>query len=461
MIKVLKYISIALIAALLISISCTALSTAIAMNGRYIGIESTSTNRDPGRVIAALKLIELIRSRIDYIISLANTYGINIPENLSLKIDQALETLSNASSLVSNDPREAISLALKAYSIFKPVTIYVFQNLPEEVKKELFSKKMLRVLEYNLAMVKHITKRIDILVNKGVVIPQYIHNMIQNTEKELENIEKIIESGNYSIKNIAKQISKAGYELGKIYRALYRYTKSLHEKASRALYAIANFVKSFIRMHRTLNMSILLIDRGDIDEAKIVLSILANHTEHVVLYIDRLLNKTNMSTEISSLLTTLRDTLQDVKTYIINAIEYLDEGNITKAKESILKAMEIIRERVSLISPTTKELFKEALFVRIITQKTMNRVRELTIKNIHRTIKILHRAIHKIEHRLHRAYELYIKGNLTAEDFSNILNRSENTLRYILAKLYQLPVTPKKLIEYIEGVIEWIESVKP
>ncbi|HEW94345.1 hypothetical protein DRN87_03560, partial [Candidatus Geothermarchaeota archaeon] len=102
------------------------------------------------KIAVAQTIIDKISRRINYILSLAEEYNIEIPENLTDNTETAKELLANASVIVYDEPCKAIKMAIKASIVFAPVARYVASNLPEDVKSDLEKRRVECAVEARL-----------------------------------------------------------------------------------------------------------------------------------------------------------------------------------------------------------------------------------------------------------------------------------------------------------------------
>jgi len=153
------------------------------------------------KIAVAQTIIDKISRRIDYILSLAEKYNIEIPENLTDNIDLAKELLTNASAIVYDEPCKAIKLAIKASIVFAPVARYVASNLPEEVKSDLERRRVEYAVEARLRMVRKLKLVIERLENMSLPVPEAAVNAVDEAEAILSNALEKIEPPDAPVEN--------------------------------------------------------------------------------------------------------------------------------------------------------------------------------------------------------------------------------------------------------------------
>lgn len=429
--------------------------------------EASNTSENNGNeerlVDAARKLIEHTSDKIQRLLSLADTYGIAIPNNL-LKMDEVNGLLENASHIVDSNPREAAKISVQAMIVFSPAARYIISNLPEDVVNKGKRRGLSQAIDVKLRMLNNLNNTMEWMKNMSINIPLETETDIGNARTILIEANETLSSGNYNASDIAHMIANASKLIGHAMSQIHRSSAKKWVAASLAESSLKQIGGLTKMMSNTLNKTVESIESGDVSEAEHTLSILMNRTGRIIEFlnksIDISIRKTGESSGYTVTLTSLYNAFLNASVHMENALEELNYNNTFVAERELEIALSAINNAVNNIGPEVKGLYIHANRLRNAIEgmkKNMNS----KMKNIfkHRTEKIS-MNLHKMEKNLHVSYQLYKRGKLSQEKFIHILNTSEHTLKSLINNLNSLPNPPKHIINEANALLSWIENVK-
>jgi len=413
------------------------------------------------KIAVAQTIIDKISRRINYILSLAEEYNIEIPENLTDNTETAKELLANASAIVYDEPCKAIKMAIKASIVFAPIARYVASNLPEDVKSDLEKRRVECAVEARLRIVRKLKLVIERLENMSLPVPEAAVNAVDEAETILLNALEKIESGNYTVSEIAGMINSANKHISDAIKALHGDFKEIWKKASVADVALHLIGKLTYKLMDRINITIQLIEEGKVDDAKSNISIMIRFIDLAIARLEHCsyIYK-HLPDNYTSVIEKIKDTLINVRDLLDDALESLDLNDTISAVSYLEDAVTAIQNTLEELSGVFHcahhYLSHVIVFVSNVRVRFGEWIRKLAVNKLSNLIiKIGH-----IESHLNHAYRKYQNGELTKDEFKNILEHYKQTLLNILDALNRLEHPPKKLVNHINELLAWIEEVE-
>jgi len=408
-------------------------------------------------------IVERVSDRINYILSLADKYGIKIPENMTTRIKLARAMLQNASNYIDIEPTKAIRLAILASIAFSPVAKYIMKNLPENVIAEMRGEAIQNAILVKLKIIDRFNNTISKLKNMSIPVPQSVIEKLDNAKSLLLNAENMLNSNNYDIKKVANSVAKASTLIAEATRELYRGIHKIWVKASLVDRSICMLSGISMKIGIALNKSIELLEGGNVDEAKNIITKLDNGVENILNYLDNAIKfagKHKWKGNFTNTLITLRDSLNKVDQYLKDALDSLNNNDSLTAISDLESALSLLKNTYIKIAPIFKGVYVEigvmGKYMRNFEKNLRERIGRIALHKMAGLTFLIARS----SERLHIAYQLYKKGVISREKMLSMLDSTEKILNNILNKLKELPHQPKILIDKITQLINWIESVK-
>lgn len=418
------------------------------------------------KILIANAFIQRVSDKINSILSLAEEYNIQIPDNLSKNIMKANDLLDNASRYVETEPIYAIKLAIRASIVFAPVARYVIKNLPPEVIENARNNRLKQAIEVKLIAVEKLNRTVQWLENMSIPVPDEIQQNLQEAKNILQNAQNKVNSSNYNVSEVAHMIAYASKLIGQTTMLMYKYTSKIWICTSLADRSLHRISIATVGIDRALNKTIDALQTGNISEAKEKLSTIINVTDRLVIYLDKAIeistNRSGSESNFTQALTILKESLIEAKTDMENAYQVLENNppDTLSAVSYLENSLITINQAIEDVAP----IFKRANHYLIITHDVLGRMR-LHIKEKIIAIATYHRiklviCLEVTEARLKFAYQLYEKGKITAGQLNNTLTATEHMLNNVLNALNSLPNPPQPLINKINNLLSWIEEVR-
>ncbi len=424
-------------------------------------LENTLSAKGHDRLVYVAKmLVEKVRDRITSILRLAVKYNITIPDNMTSILDRVKSLLANASRIVDDEPRQAIRLALEAMRELKPIALYIIKAIPSDERRELVENRLEQAIARREALLESIEERLEWLSDRNVSVPENLWRKIDDAKQLLAQARELIQSGNYSISQVYGILHRVDALIASILRELYGYTSMVWHRIAFIEHSYHKFIKGLIILARGINVSIDLVEKGEVDKALTIISRLANATSRLADYTSRLIGiSENKSLEnVTGLLRKIHDALVSVKDHLVKAEEYL---SVNETMLALNELNEAIGTLITLLEEN-KDVFKDiAVHLRMLTRLS---------ERIHRMIgKMLGRIIaeksldllvfiNKIEHRLYMLEKMYEEGKISMDEYKNSLQHIKQLLENIKDKLENIPKTPQRILEKINELINWIDE---
>ncbi len=424
-------------------------------------LENTLSAKDYNRLVYVAKmLVEKVRDRITSILGLTEKYNITIQDNMTSILDRVKSLLANASRIVNDEPRQAIRLALEAMREFKPIALYVIKSIPSDERRELVENRLEQAIARRETLLKSIEERLEWLSNRNISVPESLWKKTDEAKQLLAQARELIQSDNYSVSQIYGILHRADMLVTSILRELYGYTHRAWCRIVFIEHSYHRFIKSLVVLTRGINVSIDLVEKGEVDRALAVIDRLTNATSKLVDYTSKLIGiSENKSLEnVTSLLERIRDVLVSVENHLVKAKDYLS------ANETML-ALDELSNAVSTLTTLLEEnrgIFKDiAVHLRMLA-KLSERIHRMIGKMLGKIIaeKALDLLvfINRIEHRLHMLKKMYEEEKVSVDEYKSSLQHIKQLLENIKDKLENIPKTPQRILEKISKLINWINE---
>jgi len=412
------------------------------------------------KIAVAQTIIDKISRRINYILSLAEEYNIEIPENLTDNTETAKELLANASVIVYDEPCKAIKMAIKASIVFAPVARYVASNLPEDIKSDLEKRRVECAVEARLRMVRKLKLVIERLESMSLPVPEAAVNAVDEAETILHNALEKIESGDYTVPEIAGMINSANKHISDAIKALHSDFKEIWRRASVADVAFHLLGKLTYKLMDRIDATIELIEEGRVEDAEGNISIMIHFIDLTIARIERCSGiYKHLPDNYMSVIEEIRETLTNVKDLLNQALESLDQDDllaVSYLEDAVATLQNTLEELSSIFQSAHRYLSQVTVFVAGVRARFGEWIRNLATNRLSDLII----RIGHIEARLTQAFDKYQNGELTKDEFKSILEHYKQTLMNILDVLNRLEHPPKKLVDHINELLAWIEEVE-
>ena len=413
------------------------------------------------RVVAAKRLIDRVRDRIENILSLAVEYNITIPENMTKLVDEAKTLLDNATRIVEEKPCEAIRLAIRAAHVFRPVAVYVLSSLPESVREELTKNALERLVETRIEAVKRFEEKLGFLEEKNITIPRIVYEKIDQAKELLNQAKGILENNTYNASEIRRIIHQVDKLLAEATIILYKYFGRMWHIFSLMDGAYHRLIMGIVAVTRAVNHTVRLVEENNTATAYNITSRLIQVVDRITEYLNKtllLLEQRNASENATRLVETLYNTLVEVKSHLEQAKESLEARNTLTAldelKQTLDKLVTTLEENKDLIKGIHHHLDMLKHTSRILAEALEKNIRRMAMRKATELVVFIAR----IKAKLNWLEKLYENGNITAEEYVNALTHVKTILENILEHLEKTPHLPEKLVEALEELINWIDN---
>ncbi len=421
-----------------------------------------ASNGEEARKLVAQKVVDMVRNRINRILNLANEYGIEIPENLQDNIQQANTLLDEASDKVATSPKEAIRLGIKASLVFAPVARYVVKNLPEDAIPVIINERLEKAIEVKLGLVERLNNTVTWLDERGIPYSEDVKTLLTASYEKLMQAKALLESGDYNTSDVAKLIGEASMKLGLATKTLYQ---SLHKdwvKVNIIAQAGIQMKIHLERLIKILNSTIDALGSGEANLTEISqkLRYIAEASAKAADFIDRNIGNMPEESNITKAMVVIRDALYDVSGLLNEAAVSLDNNDVNSAISAIQAAIDRIFEAMDQAGDYLKDVRMKVIKLREILPQMMHKLKMGLQNFVINKMSHLVFYVGLIDASLHAAYRKYNNGALSQDAFLNLLDRAENMLRTMLDRLNNTPHPPKLVIQKINSILDWINTVR-
>ena len=425
---------------------------------------ATPVNAQEGdlRVRVAKMILNGVSKRIDAILSLAEKYGIELTENMTKRVELCKSILENATKIVEEEPCKAVRMAVKACWIFKPVALYVLENIPEEEKETLRKNMLLRAIEVREKAVERLRSIVSWLEDKGIEVPDEVKENIDNAENLLTQARELVESGTYNVTDVKKLIGEASKALAKATMSLHRITGGTWRRATLVNFSLLRLGRVIIGMSRGINATMEAIEENKTDEALETMSKIMDAMDGTAKYLENAINFTEargINENLTVALKTLRDSMVEAKQHVEDAKSSLEEGDTLTALSELETALNTITATIEEHKHAFMGFHRYVELLLTVSGKIHieigRRIRYIALRKAARLVFCLE----KIDMKLHVMYKLYQEGKISEEEFHNALDEAKTSLENLKERLEKLPRPPKAIIGKIDKILQWIESV--
>ncbi len=425
-------------------------------------LESTSiANTSNVRVIAAEKIINNIKKRIENILSLAERYDIMIPENMTSLVEEAKTLLDNATDLVEENPGEAVKLALKAARVFRPVAVYVLSSLPEDVKEELLKESLEGLVEARVNATESFEEKLAFLEERNVTIPEIVYEKIDQAKELLSQAQAMLENNTHNISDIIGIIRRVDKLLAEATFILYKYFSRIWHVLSLVDAAYHRLIIGTLAIVKAINHTVRLIEENNTSLALNITMRLVQVTDKAIDYLNKtlqLLRQHNASENATRLVETLYNALIEVREYLDKAQSSLEAGDTITALDELNQALNklvtTLQENEGLIRGLHNNLDKLKRCSKMISEALERTLKKIALRKTAELVIFLGR----LKARLYWLEKLYENGNITVEEYANALTHAKTLLENILEHLEKLPRPPEKIVNAIQELLDWINS---
>ena len=456
-VKYIKLYSVALVIALVLG------GLAVYMPLTYAENNSPEKNNSMKQAVAQ-RLYNMVSEKIDKILNLADEYGINI-SNFTENIDMANNFLNNASNYIKSNSTLSIKLSIKAMLVFSPVVRYVTKNLPHEAKVEMENNSLKNAIDVKMYSLKKLNNTVSWLENKSIPVPYELPDMINKAYNNLTMAYELVNSGNYSVSQVAHLIADASKLIGQGTALLYRHTGGVWGTFCLADHSMKKILYNTVNLAKGINRTINLLNNSEAsDEVVNRISVIANDTYRLNQYVYKAYN---MSVKISGeennytkALKTLSDALNISYPLINQAITEIEDGNISSAINELQAASNIIMNGINNVAPLFKHFHNAISNMRSTFMHVKGRFRD-AMKNmmLHDTAKMMFH-IHKLDVMLKIAYNKYQHGRMTKTQFLAILDNIKTNLNTMNNQLSSMKHPPRMLMNRIQELLNWINRIE-
>ncbi len=413
------------------------------------------------RVIVAEKIISNVRRRIENILLLAEQYNITIPENMTSLVEEAEALLNNATSIVEENPCEAVKLALRAARVFRPVAVYILSSLPEDVKEELLKDSLERLVEARVNATESFEEKLAFLEERNVTIPEIVYEKIDQAKELLSQAQVMLENDTYNVSDIIRIIHRVDKLLAEATFILYKYFGKIWHILSLVDAAYHRLILGTLVIAKATNYTVRLVEENNTSLALNVTMRLVQATDRVIDYLNRtlqLLRQHNASENATRLVETLYNTLIEVREHLDKAQSSLEAGDTITALDELNQALNklvtTLQENEELIRGLHHNLDKLKQCSRMISEALERALKKIALRKTAELVMFLGR----LKARLYWLEKLYENGNITAEEYSDALTHAKTLLENILEHLEKLPTPPEKIINAIQELLDWINE---
>ncbi|RLG71012.1 MAG: hypothetical protein DRO23_12565 [Thermoprotei archaeon] len=445
-----RYVSLAIVALIVLSIL------------NVLSAVPISAQKDNLRVRVAKMVLNGVSKRVDAILSLAEKYGIELTENMTKRVELCKNILENATEIVEEEPCKAVRMAVKACWVFKPVALYVLENIPEEDKETLRKNILLRAIGVRENAVERLRSIVSWLEDKGIEVPDEVKENIDNAENLLTQARELVESGTYNVTDVKKLIGEASKVLAKATVSLHRITGGIWRKATLVNFSLLRLGRVIIGISQGINATIEAIEENKTDEALETMSKIIDAMDRTAKYLENAINFTEargINENLTVALKALRDSVIEAKQHVEDAKSSLEEGDALTALSELETALNTITVTIEEYKHVFMRFHRYVEVLLTVSGKIHieigRRIRYIALRKAARLVFCLE----KIDMKLHAMYKLYQEGKISEEEFHSALNKAKTFLENLKERLEKLPRPPKAIIGKIDRILQWIESV--
>ena len=413
-------------------------------------------------VAVSKRIIASIEGKINGLLSLADEYNIVLNDTLQSFVEEAKSLISEAYSIVNESPREAVMKAFEAAKTFRPVATYILTNIPEEEKAELKKELILRVLEAKEDKLGRLNATVAYLEKIGVSVPEEVYEKISEIQANISALKEIVESGNFTIPYVMRNIGRIDSEIAKLAVVIGRLAKHRWEMLMFLDRGIHRFHYALVIAAKGNSKTADLISEGKIDEAKNFIEKLVSELEKLNEYVSRaadLAREKGVNETVVETLTDISETLNSTCNDLMGAEKALEENNTAVALSLVSSALDELVSIAEKHGETFRNIHagieKAKAFSREIAVKLRRKLAEEAVRKTAQLIMF----VKFVDVRLNKLYWQFKNGTISAEEFKSKLENTKTVLETIKEKLTKLPKQPKMLLTMIDKVLEKINNM--
>ena len=454
--RMVKGAAVLVVAMLIASVALLATPSAVVIAEKG-GQESPKPVAQDRGIKAAQLFINRVRDHIRRVLELAERYNITIPENMNERAELAKQLLENATrALEQGRVREAIRLALRASTVFRPVAEYVIHRLPRTARIEAAEQGLRRAIELRRDAVERLNRTIAWLEERGVEVPDGIVSALANASRLLGMAEEELSKGNVSA--AARLLGEASRLLGLATAWLSSYTGKLWARIAVAEGAVRRAAMQTLALLRLLNRSVDMLEANATDAAIRTLTASLKISQSLELYLERAVRiaagrNDNVTAALETLLSAVKNT-----TALVNAsLAALEEGDVAEAVENIEKAYSTLIGALENVGGKLRaaaialHLFKKRIaMLKLSLDAGIRRVIE------HRIALFADRMLKEIAAELHHVLKMVRSGRISRDKAIEKLRLLKHEVEELLKKL-GVRGTPPLLLEKARALLKLID----
>lgn len=413
-------------------------------------------------VAVSKRIIASIEGKINGLLSLADEYNIVLNDTLQSFVEEAKSLISEAYSIVNESPREAVMKAFEAAKTFRPVATYILTNIPEEEKAELKKELILRVLEAKEDKLGRLNTTVAYLEKIGVSVPEEVYEKISEIQANISALKEIVESGNFTIPYVMRNIGRIDSEIAKLAVMVGRLAKHRWEMLMFLDRGIHRFHYALVIAAKGINKTADLISEGEIDEAKNLLEKLVSGLEKLNEYVSRaadLARERGVNETVVETLTDISEALNSTCNDLMGAEKALEENNTAVALSLVSSALDRLVSIAEKHGETFRNIHAGIERAKMFSREIVVRLRRKLAEEAIRKTAQLTMFVKFVDVRLNKLYWQFKNGTISAEEFKSKLENTKTVLETIKEKLTKLPKQPKMLLTMIDKVLEKINNM--
>ena len=413
-------------------------------------------------VAVSKRIIASIEGKINGLLSLADEYNIVLNDTLQSFVEEAKSLISEAYSIVNESPREAVMKAFEAAKTFRPVATYILTNIPEEEKAELKKELILRVLEAKEDKLGRLNTTVAYLEKIGVSVPEEVYEKISEIQANISALKEIVESGNFTIPYVMRNIGRIDSEIAKLAVMVGRLAKHRWEMLMFLDRGIHRFHYALVIAAKGINKTADLISEGEIDEAKNLLEKLVSGLEKLNEYVSRaadLARERGVNETVVETLTDISEALNSTCNDLMGAEKALEENNTAVALSLVSSALDRLVSIAEKHGETFRNIHAGIERAKMFSREIVVRLRRKLAEEAIRKTAQLTMFVKFVDVRLNKLYWQFKNGMVSAEEFKSKLENTKTVLETIKEKLTKLPKQPKMLLTMIDRVLEKINNM--
>ena len=410
-------------------------------------------------VLSARIYVDRVSGFIDRTLSIAESYGIEIPENLTTRIEDAENLVEQAySALDSEKIVEAVKLATHANLVFAPIAIYVCHELGEEEKTQIAVEALGKAVEIREQIVEKTRDLIEKLREASIEVPENATNLVSALDDLLEKAKEAIRSKNLAEARdcIRRFDTIVRVAVVKVNTAAKRYMHGLAATAT-MLHKLGRTIGA---VSHVINETIKLIEDNKTDLA---VGILTNTSQKLQTLADTtrkirdILASKNVDEVFVETINTLYEAVKEAKEYVDTAVSSLGVGDLDTAVSVLSLAMDDIRSAFSRI----KELDLPSRIKELVSVvgSVINATSREIVRMAAEAFAKISVGIDRLISRLELLKRLYERGRINKDVVVDEFEKALVFLERLKERLQEK--APQWLLAKADLAIKWVEENEP